>query len=310
MSSEAADYLLALATGLEAAGDTDRALKVLALAAAREAGGADALSLRGDLLRSRGELRQAADVFALLQQRHPEHDRARYLSALLSGVDAPIPASRPAPWPAAFVRIEDFLNGARHDELLDLLTHPNGAFQPSTVGGLGPNGREPRVDLDVRMSFRLGEIASVALWLRPLVETCVQPMSARLGVAPFPVSTIELKCTAYGDGSFFRVHSDNRNHPTRRISFVYYFHQTPKRYSGGALLLYDGDLTDPTRFFRESVTRLETLDNSIVFFPSGTHHEVTPVVSPSARLEDARFTIAGHVHTFDADPAAPGTSAS
>jgi Rps23 Pro-64 3,4-dihydroxylase Tpa1-like proline 4-hydroxylase len=36
-----------------------------------------------------------------------------------------------------------------------------------------------------------------------------------------------------------------------------------------------------------------------VFFPSGTFHEVTRVASPSGRLEDARFTFAGHVHTAD-----------
>jgi SM-20-related protein len=301
MSSPAADYLLALASALEAAGDGNRAAKVRDLAAAREARAADAVSRKGDLLRSQGQLRQAADVFVLVDHRQPDHPRARYLSALLQGLDAPLPALRPAPWPAAFVRIEDFLDHVRHDEILDLRTSPGHAFEPSTVGGIGPHGPEPRVDLAVRNSFRVTKIASVSEWLGPLIETCLPAISARLGVAPFPVAAIELKCTAYGDGSFFRVHSDSRNHPLRRISFVYYFHQQPKPYTGGALLLYDGDVADPTRYFEASHTRLETLDNSIVFFPSGTYHEVTPVVSPSGRWEDARFTIAGHVHTFEPD---------
>ena len=100
MSSPAADYLLALASSLEAAGDRDRALKVRDLATAREAGAAEALSVKGDLLRCQGQLRQAADVFAFLDHRQPDHPRARYLSALLRGLDAPIPAFRPAPWPA------------------------------------------------------------------------------------------------------------------------------------------------------------------------------------------------------------------
>jgi SM-20-related protein len=298
MSSPAADYLLALASSLEVAGDSDRALKVRDLAAAKEAATAEALSRKGDLLRSLGQLRQAADVFALLDHRQPDHPRARYLSALLRGLDAPVPAARPAPWPAAFVRIEDFLDDARHEELMNLLASPSHAFEPSTVGKIGPQGPEPRVDPAVRMSFQLPEIAPVAEWLCPLIGACLQSTSTRLDLAPFPVAMIELKCTAYGDGSFFRVHSDSRSHPRRRISFVYYFHRQPKRYTGGALLLYDGDVTDPARYFEASFTRLETLDNSIVFFPSGTHHEVTPVASPSARLADGRFTIAGHVHAL------------
>jgi Rps23 Pro-64 3,4-dihydroxylase Tpa1-like proline 4-hydroxylase len=52
------------------------------------------------------------------------------------------------------------------------------------------------------------------------------------------------------------------------------------------------------------VTRLDTLDNSIVFFPSGTYHEVTRVVNPSGRLEDARFTFAGHVNLAEGDASA------
>jgi Rps23 Pro-64 3,4-dihydroxylase Tpa1-like proline 4-hydroxylase len=75
----------------------------------------------------------------------------------------------------------------------------------------------------------------------------------------------------------------------------------PKAYSGGALLLFDGDMAEPTRLIRDSFTSLDTVDNSIVFFPSATFHEVTPVVNPSGYLEDARFTFAGHVHAVEDD---------
>ena len=187
---------------------------------------------------------------------------------------------------------------------------------------MGPNGREPRrlagggrtkqkwVVADFarkdglgERSFRLAEVSPIAQWLRPLVEARLPAIAALLGIAPFAVGEIELKCTAYGDGNFFGVHSDRLFHPTRRISFVYYFHHLPKPYSGGALLLYDGDVGNASRYFGDRLTRVETLDNSVVFFPSGAFHEVTRVVSPSGRFEDARFTFAGHVH--DRDEAAP-----
>jgi hypothetical protein len=299
--------VLTLAYSLGAAGEVDRALAVLDLAMSSEDRALDALELKGELLRSRGELRDAAEVFALLAEREPDHPRARYVSELLRGSSPRVPAVCSAPWPSAFVRHEQFLNGVRHAELLDLVTTHAVAFEPSTVGAIGPDGRGPRVDLDTRVSFRLREVSSIAYWMRPLISEQLPSVRLQLGLAPFTAGEIELKCTAYGDGSFFSTHSDNVLHPTRRISFVYYFHRVPKRYSGGALLLYDGDRADATRYFPDRVTRLETLDNSVVFFPSSAYHEVTPVVSPSGRFEDSRFTFAGHVHAVDGDASARGS---
>jgi tetratricopeptide (TPR) repeat protein len=290
---------LTLAYSLDAAGDGDRALAVLDAAVADDAHATAALELKGELLRARGELRDAADVFARIARQDPHHPSAPYLAQLLSAANPPLPVSRPAPWPSAFVRLENFLDRARHGELLQLVTSNAGAFEPSTVGGMGTNGLEPRVDLDTRISFRLVHVEPILLWLRPFVEAHLPSVGATLGIAPFEVSKIELKCTAYGDGNFFSLHSDTLHHPTRRISFVYYFHRLPKRYSGGALLLYDGDVADPMKYFPERATRLDTIDNSIVFFPSGAFHEVTRVVSPSGQFEDARFTFAGHVHASD-----------
>jgi tetratricopeptide (TPR) repeat protein len=187
----AGDDLLALAQTLTGAGDIDRALAVLELAAEREASVADALSRRGDRLRAHGDLREAAGVFRLLGQRRPDDLRATYLSALLSGAPAALPPSRPAPWPAAFARLEDFLDGARHRELLQAVTADTARFEPSTVGGMGPHGPEPRVDLDTRTSFRVVGMDGAATWLRPLVQHCLGPISAQLGLGPFQAGMIE-----------------------------------------------------------------------------------------------------------------------
>ena len=304
MQAQSAAYLLTLASSLEAAGDADKALAVLDLALAGETGATDALALKGDLLRSRGELQRAGDVFDQLCRRSDD-PRARYLAALLGGMPAVIPDLRPAPWPSAFVRLENFLDPAHHHEMLALMTSGAEAFEPSTVGADGVNGREPRVVLTSRISHRLVAIEGVRQWMRPLIEECLQSIATRLGVAPFVTASIDIKCTVYGDQCFFKTHSDSISFPTRRISFVYYFHHQPKRYSGGGLLLYDGDTADPSTHCHTRSTRLDPIDNSIVFFPSGTFHEVTRVVSPSGRLEDGRFTLAGHVITVAGDAAPP-----
>jgi predicted 2-oxoglutarate/Fe(II)-dependent dioxygenase YbiX len=290
--------LIDLAWSLDTDGHTTKAFAALDLALSSESNVADALELKGHLLRSRGELRPAAKVFDELARRDPEHSYARYLSDLLSDAHPSLPAARPAPWPAPYVRLENFLDRARHNEVMALLASRATAFEPSTVGVMGANGREPRVDLNSRLSFRLTEVGPIAHWLLPLIKEPLRTIGALLGIAPFAMGQIELKCTAYGDGNFFSVHSDSVYHPTRRISFVYYFHRSPKPYSGGALLLYDGDVENAGRYFPDRVTRLETLDNSIVFFPSSAYHEVARVVSNSGHFEDARFTFAGHVHAL------------
>lgn len=288
--------LVDLARSLDAAGQGDRALTVLDRAVSRDDEADAALALKADMLRSRGALRLAAETFQVVAERNARHPFARYLSDLLSGRPSPLPDARPAPWPSPFVRLEHFLDGARHDELLALVSQQASAFEPSTVGVAVGNGREPRVVPDARTSYRLAAIEPVAEWMRPLVAARIPMVFAQLGVAPFEPAEIEIKCTAYGDGNFFLAHSDNLGHPTRRISYVYYFHSLPKRYTGGALILYDGNVADPSRFYPDRFTRLDTVDDSIVFFPSGIVHEVDRVVSPSGRFEDARFTLAGHVH--------------
>jgi hypothetical protein len=300
------DYL-DLAWSLDVAGQTAKALAVLDVAVSRESRVAEALALKGDLLRSQGQLQEAAEVFDLLARREPDHPRARYLARLLAGDNPPMPGVRPAPWPSPFVRIENFLDGGRHGELLALVTSGSSVFEPSTVGAMGAGGVAPRVDVESRLSFQLTDIGPVARWLRELIAEQLPAVRAQLSVGPFAVGKMDLKCTAYGDGNFFAVHSDNLLHPTRRISFVYYFHHLPKHYAGGALLLFDGDPSDPLRYYHDRATRIETLDNSIVFFPSGSYHEVTRVVSPSGRFEDARFTFAGHVHVR-ADDTPPATT--
>ncbi|MEO8563996.1 MAG: 2OG-Fe(II) oxygenase [bacterium] len=302
MSTLAVD-LVDLAYSLDAGGRTEMAYTVLDAAVARNVRADEALALKGDLLRSRGELLDAATTFGALSRRRPEDSRARYLSALLSGSVAAREGACPPPWPSAFVRVEDFLDDARHAEVMLLVSSSASAFEPSTVGVTVPGGREARVVLSDRISFRLTDVGAIADWLRPLIRERLPSIAARLGLAPFTVREIELKCTAYGDGNFFAAHSDTRHHPSRRVSFVYYFHRVPKPYRGGALLLYDSDVARPGTYFPRGVTRLDTLDNSVVFFPSGSFHEVERIVCPSGRFEDARFTFAGHVHAEHSDDA-------
>ena len=93
---------------------------------------------------------------------------------------------------------------------------------------------------------------------------------------------------------FYKVHKDSgKKHGTgtRKITFVYYFHNLPRQFTGGDLLLFDTDLKK-NKYIDKS-TRIEPLNNSVLFFPSDFYHLVTPVLCETDRIENGRFTING-----------------
>jgi hypothetical protein len=111
---------------------------------------------------------------------------------------------------------------------------------------------------------------------------------ARLGIGGFELESIELQLTSHNDGDYYHWHTDNGTPATeaRMVTFVYYFHGRRKGFSGGELRLYADD------GLREIV---EPENDLLVLFSSYRKHEVMPVVCPSRRFEDGRFTLNGWV---------------
>ena len=125
-------------------------------------------------------------------------------------------------------------------------------------------------------------------------------MFEHLGYKLFDPARIELEMVAHGDGAFFLRHADTviRREMTsyRAISAVYYFHRLPKSFSGGVLRLHsigskEGSFVD-----------IEPTNDRLIFFPSWFPHEVTPVICPSGRFEDSRFSINCWIYTKKLPP--------
>jgi Rps23 Pro-64 3,4-dihydroxylase Tpa1-like proline 4-hydroxylase len=92
---------------------------------------------------------------------------------------------------------------------------------------------------------------------------------------------------------------------SRRISCVYYFHPTPRRYGGGELRLYDTwDMPTGTTG-AASWTTVTPQDNSLVVFPSNAFHEVRPVHPESESFADSRFAVTIWFHEGDWPQKAP-----
>ena len=281
----------------------DQAEAVLRRALAADPHDAGALLRLGDAHRRKGDFPAALDLYRRLHALQPDHAAASWLSAILGGgrmPDVAPPGFRPAP----FVRMTDFLEPAQQDRLLALTLSECERFSPARV-------EEGRVDLEKRTAF-VSEARirrEVRPWFGPKLRDVLPHVLTRLrmeeafggggrGDAASHEGAsrcgIELDVTAHPAGGFYRVHRDDGGdrYRSRKLTFVYYFHREPRRFSGGDLLLYDTDFEAGSASFA-AFTRIEPLRNSLVVFPSGYFHEVTPVECATDDFGDGRFTVNG-----------------
>ena len=229
--------------------------------------------------------------------------KASWLSAVLGGAALPnAPAGEGAGegiWPAPFVRLTNFLPPERCDGLLELATANRRRFGPAMVG-------YGDVKPDARRGFHADRqvVRQVRPWFLPKLRTALPEVLTRVPVGDLGDCAVELKMTASLAQSDFKLHQDrNKRHPQRRLSWAYYFHRQPRRFSGGDLLLHDsspsGDAGSIIAF-----TRLAPLHNSIVFFPSSCFHQMTPVEGEPDDFANCRFALNGHFFLRRSTPAA------
>jgi SM-20-related protein len=195
--------------------------------------------------------------------------------------------------PPAHGRIANWLGPQMVQRLLDHAQSQRDNFIMSGVG----HGDDKRIDLTRRRSTKLKVFGELKTELLTRARAALTEMSHQLGTTPFEPGKFELEIVAHGDGAFFSKHRDvvlAQSGPANRrvISAVYYFHGIPKLFSGGVLRIYSFEASNETGAFVD----IEPSNDTLVFFPSWFPHEVLPVVCPSGRFEDSRFSINCWVH--------------
>jgi Rps23 Pro-64 3,4-dihydroxylase Tpa1-like proline 4-hydroxylase len=243
--------------------------------------------------RCRGNLREALGTYERLVELQPDDVKARYFLAVLSGREFPNVLVPPGGRPAPFVRIEQFLTPAEHDFLLETAHQQQSRLEISTIG-------DDHYNPEWRSSWVLyKKLDELIPWFLPRVKEALADSLPRLQVAPFAVGHVELQMTVHRSGGFYKIHQDTgkEQRSGRQVSYVYYFHRLPKRFTGGDLLLYDTSVEDGA--YAAAFTRIEALDNSIVFFPSDYCHQVTTVHCETDDFGDSRFTLNGWFYPLD-----------
>ena len=253
----------------------------------------EALRQLGEVQRKLGDFGAAVETYRKLKALNGDALAAWGVCALTG---EGLPKTEPeGPHPAPFIHIADFLPKDRQDMLLELMIGGREHFVPTEIASKGKSVVDSKTHVAASAGGPLRR--RIRPWFVEEMLRVARGVFDRLRVDDMREIYIELDATAHRGGGFFRAHRDNQGivYRTRRVSYAYYFHREPKRFSGGELLLYDTCVT--SRDYRTAAfSRIDPVHNSIVFFPSSYFHEVLPVRSESDAHEDARFTVHGWIH--------------
>ena len=188
------------------------------------------------------------------------------------------------------VIVDGLLGDAEWSPLLARVLASEAQFQPSAT-------HDARADY--RHSLVLNPPPDLVEPVVRRVRSLTPDVLPELRVQPITVGVVEAQVTASIDGSFFGVHTDadRQKVPKRYLTYVYYFNQQPKAFSGGELRVYDDVLRNGKLARGETFQVIEPLHNRLVLFWARTMHEVMPVRMPSGAFGDARFTVNGWVNS-------------
>lgn len=256
------------------------------------------LETLGQICRQQGDLESAAEAYRRLLSLYPTHQIARYLHAVFTGTALPVNSPIVLPWPAPFVRIQNFLPQCQRNRLFSLAVENQNEFKPLKV--YIPMEEGPVVgkyDSKFRHQVGLERSAEVEDIIKPRILEILPVILPRLQVKPFPIGDIVTQLSLCHNGHFGQVHRDDMDGRTK-VSLAYYFHKQPKAFSGGDLLLYDTDL-ERRSFNRGKFTQIKPDDNTLTLYPSGYYHQITRVNCPTDAFDEGRFAIAGHIETTD-----------
>ena len=171
--------------------------------------------------------------------------------------------------PIHCIQVDNFLTPDEHDALLQTALENEQNFADATVYR---KDNTQKANNDVRQSVVLDEksfpdIAQIFKnKLLEYVPSALEQLKLPL-FTPSP-SDITLQLTAHNDGCYYKMHSDAASERTvlRRLTYVYYFYQEPKAFSGGELRLFDTEFKNGKPLKREQFADVEPRNNRIIFF--------------------------------------------
>ncbi|MGD1807522.1 2OG-Fe(II) oxygenase [Dapis sp. BLCC M126] len=200
--------------------------------------------------------------------------------------------------PINYLQIDNFLQPQELEAALTLAIQNKSNFTDSSVHNKSTNQVKKFRQSSVLHHKFYPEIAAS---IQNKVLKTLPSVLAKLNHQNFSTSNIVIQLTAHNDNCFYTIHSDANTEmtATREMSYVYYFYQQPKSFSGGELVIYETKVEGNNLSKHNDFKAIEPRNNSIIFFPSRYLHEVLPVSCPTKAFEDSRFTFNGWIRRED-----------
>ncbi|NES06176.1 MAG: proline hydroxylase [Okeania sp. SIO2F4] len=190
---------------------------------------------------------------------------------------------------------ENFLSHSENQQLLNYVLPKESDFVPAVVSN--ESATNMFKSYENRRALVLQSFAKFEELIVEKNQEILPDVFTKLNIPEFSIAKFETQLTAHNHGNFYKTHVDNQYPVDKRvITYVYYFHQEPKAFTGGNLRIYDSKIQGKYYSKADTFKTIEPQNNSIVFFLSSYLHEVLPVSCPSQGFADSRFTINGWIH--------------
>ena len=191
-------------------------------------------------------------------------------------------------FPATYLQIDNFLPEEEYQQVIDTAFNKQSEFKDSRTVTNTENYRQSLI-------LPGKEFSEVYYLIKNKLLEQFPSLINQLKHPEFSVSHVEMQMTAHNDGAFYKVHTDagSEKTKTRELTYVYYFYQEPKQFSGGELKIYDTEMQGKKFIQKENSKVIEPRNNSIVFFNSRCKHEVLPISCSSNEFKASRFTLNG-----------------
>lgn len=222
----------------------------------------------------------------------PQHPGTGVSTKVISGSNVAT-AERPERLQANCVVLDEFLAPQELEELTRFALQHEADFQSSEV--YSPGVQKGVINDDYRRSRVLMDLGEQQELILARIKSVLPQVLEKLGMEEFAIADVEAQITASNDGDFFHLHDDNGSEgvAARHLTFVYFFHQEPRQFEGGELLIHDAQLRDGRYISNGTYQTIVPRQNQIVFFPCEQQHEITEVKCLSQRFADSRFTLNG-----------------
>lgn len=188
----------------------------------------------------------------------------------------------PSPLPqklieSTVVQLDNFLKPAEYQHLLETVFPQEGTASSG-------------IQLPTPQSFALSREV-----LLHRVQMMLPDVLIQLGMGGFPLT--EMEAAEIPDhaieGQSISTDGNSPETALRVVNFVYFFHQTPKPFTGGELLVYDSQIVNTQLTVAQTYKTVEPRNNSMVFFLTSNAYEVLRVYPNSPAFRDRCFRVQG-----------------